>query len=400
MNKFNRKVSIMLDKEIIFGTSNQALIYLTPLISIPIVYSALGEKHYSEIIFIQALVALILILSEFGFTNYLIKTFSKSGSSMQEKVFGSIVSIRLCLTILLIFLAIVLLFATGRLGIIASLLIMPLVCCFDCGSLSIIKGNYERFGILLGCSKLFYILLLLIFVNSEEDLIYFLVISVFHQLPFFLLVHCPSLNFNFKKSFLIIKESFQYFLPKLNQNIYLNIPVLANEFGGISLSNAAVGIPQKIFNACTMILNPITSLIFRDMTISYNKQKMNRFILIGLIFYFFVSLILYKGANLIFDFLIGDGEVTHMVGLFQILVLFLPFTVFNMLLGNSVLLANGKNEVIIFSSFIALVFTLVVLSLNEFIGNDLKFFALLILIPKIIELIIRFYSSIRMRLIF
>ena len=136
------------------------------------------------------------------------------------------------------------------------------------------------------------------------------------------------------------------------------------------------------------------------MTISYKKVKINRFILIGIIFYLFVSVILYQNAYLIFDFLIGNGDLVHMVGLFQILILFLPFTVFQMLLGNSVLLANGKTGVVIVSSSIALICTLIILSCNEYIENDLKLFALLILTPKIIELIIRIYSAVRMRLIF
>jgi PST family polysaccharide transporter len=390
----------MLSKEMVLGTLNQALIYLTPLISIPIVYSALGEKIYSEIIFIQALAALILVLSEFGFSNYLIKNFCGSESGLQDNAFGSIVLIRLCITILLIFVAVIVLFTTDRLGLIALLLFIPLVCCFDCGALSIVKGSYDRFGLLLGCSKLLYIFLLLILVKSEEDLITFVVISVFHQLPFFLVIHKPVLNLKLNQALTTIKGSFHYFLPKLNQNIYLNIPVLANEFVGASLSNSAVGIPQKIFNSCTMILNPISSLIFRDMTLSYKKEKINRLIMIGTVGYFFIGIILHKFSYLIFDFLIGDSEVVPMAGLFQMLVLFLPFMAFNMLLGSSVLLANGKNKVVILSSFIALLFTVFLLSLNEVIGNDLKFVALLILSPKIIELIIRFYSAIKMRLIF
>jgi Na+-driven multidrug efflux pump len=136
------------------------------------------------------------------------------------------------------------------------------------------------------------------------------------------------------------------------------------------------------------------------MTLSYKKEKINRLIIIGTVGYFFIGITLHKFSYLIFDFLIGDSEVVPMAGLFQMLVLFLPLTAFNMLLGSSVLLANGKNKVVILSSFIALLFTVFLLSLNEVIGNDLKFVALLILSPKIIELIIRFYSAIKMRLIF
>ena len=52
-----------MNKEVILGTLSQAIIYLAPIVSIPILFVALGEGIYSQIIFIQALLAIILITS-------------------------------------------------------------------------------------------------------------------------------------------------------------------------------------------------------------------------------------------------------------------------------------------------------------------------------------------------
>ena len=388
-----------MNKEVILGTLSQAIIYLAPIVSIPILFVALGEGIYSQIIFIQALLAIILITSEFGFTNYLIKNFSSHESSSQITVFNEIVSARLLFSIVGIGFSVLLLYVTNRLNLTALLLAVSLVNSFDCGSFAMINRKYERYSLLMGLSKFFYIMLLITFVNSDEDIVKFILISIFHQLPFFLLIHYPNLNFRLIKLSPIVKDSFYYFLPKLNQNLYLNIPVLANEFLGLPFSNASVGIPQKIFNSCTMVLNPLMSLIFRDMSISYNKKKINRLILYTVFSYLFLSLLLYLLAPYILFVLVGDVSSDDMLNIFRILLIFLPLMPVNMILGSSVLLANGQNRIILTTSFTALTLSIVLVLLNNFFEDNLLYITVLILCPKIIEVVLRLIYCIKLRYI-
>jgi PST family polysaccharide transporter len=383
----------------LLGTANQIIIYAVPIISIPLLYRSLGEDYLSDIIFTQALMALLIIFSEFGFNNFFIKNYSRRKEEERTHKFNKILSTKLSITLIALPFVAIFLYLTNRFNITTFLLLSTIISCLDCGPLAIVNRFYEKYSILIAASKISYLLLLVLFVKSSDDIFSYIVITVLHQLPFYLVLYVPRFKLDIRGSLNVCRESVRYFYPKINQNLYLNIPILANEFLNTSLANTVVGIPQKIFNALTMVLNPFLSLIFRDMSVRYSNRRINIIIFLTFIFYCAIAAVLYGFAPLMLR-LLTDTNVDHeMLEIFKILIMFIPFMTINMILGNSVLLANNRVNIITLSSFCALLICALLVLAGAIFQSDIEFMIALILAPKLVELIIRAIYCYRMNLI-
>lgn len=328
-------------KNIIFNLSNLSILQLInillPFIIMPYLIKVLGADLYGLIIFVQILITYFSVIINFGFDISATKQISinRTINFSLSRIVSSIISTKLflflcCIPVLLIlYLSIPILQLHKKLFFFSCIIliadILNLVWYFQ----GIEKMKYLTYINLL--SKSVSTLLVLVFINSEED--YFLIplflngsmiLGNIIGIIFILKNHNidlkrTSLNNIFKE----IKISFPFFFSKASSLILTktNNLVLGLYVGYSSV--AFYDVAEKIIGALIIPFNMLNQAIFPSVSVSKNMQFLKKIIIISFIISLIVYVLLIISSNFLLT-LLGGIEFAlnrHLLYVFGIVII-------------------------------------------------------------------------------
>lgn len=372
------------------GSLAQFTDFAVPLLVLALLARTFELQVLSLLVFNQAIFALINIIVELGQNNYYIQ--SLAGRSMNEIksafwefTYGKAL---IAAPILLI------VFLTGDVTNIAAnhfliFLAQPLVFLCDTKTLCILTERFSHYCLVSITSKLVYLAMSLLLIKQGYPINYILALMVLYPLIIYLPFFPGFIRPSIKAVFFRIRMAKSFFSQKISQNIYLNLPVVFVNYFGTTISPIEVSIPQKIFNAATMMANPILTLNFRDMSERFDKSKFWRFFKIINTCYIFVATSVALASSILLETFLGQQPSEVMLFLLIALVLCLPLSISNAMIGNSIIAAKGHAAFLAKSSFFSLIVCMFLLSLSVLDINLPLIIILSIIIPKVVELLLR-----------
>ena len=209
-----------------------------------------------------------------------------------------------------------------------------------------------RFIVILNLlSKVFFTILIFIFVKTPEDYVFQ---PLFSGLGYVLagvisLIYIKNkLNIkfhfcSFNRIFSSIKDSFDVFINNLMPNLYNSFSVILLGYFGGSCANGLLDAANKFYTICAQFLTVLSRAFFPFL--SRRIDKHNVFVKIKLCLTFFFAIILVLTAKPLIEIVLGESFI-EAVPLLQILGVSLIFHSITNIYGTNFLIIIGKEKLL------------------------------------------------------
>lgn len=340
--KFDNKdiISLVL-KNIASLMSIQILNYLLPLITIPYLIRVLGAEQFGRFSFINSIILLINIVTDFGFNLSATKeiTINKSNKNKVNEIASAVMFIKAILLSFGILIFCLLFIFVQRLE--DNLLIGILCFGVIIGNICLPMWFYQ------GIEKTYYVAIITMIVRLIITVSIFLFISNENDLPFYVLLNSlgyiiigfVSLSLAIRKfklkiyipSKVITRNHFYNGLTVFVSNVFISLyTIVPTLFLGMLTNNTTVGYysaVDKIIKGILGLITPFTQGIYPLVNKLINKSSylgviflrklLKKYFIAGLV----VSLAIYLFSDFIVYLLIGKNsdEVSNILKIFSIL---------------------------------------------------------------------------------
>lgn len=378
--------------------------YLLPLITVPYLVRVLGIEKFGLIMFAQAFITYITIITDYGFNlsaTRQIAIYREEKKKLSE-IFSAVFSIKLLLLLACSIILIVLVFSFDKFydnfkvyffyfGIVIGNVLFPVW---------IFQGleNMRYITLLNLLSKVVFTLLIFVYIKSPDD---FLLAPIFQSLGYiiagsislFIIIKKFEIQLRVPQISLIkyyFADSTPYFISRVSASLYTN----TNTFIiGLVLGNSFVGIytsAEKIFNAITSMYTPLNDALYPYMSKNKNIALFKKIFWAAIVLNTIICLGIGLGSDFIIQLIYGSGfNIT--ADLLKIFALVCFFMVPAILLGYPLLGALGFQKYANYSVVCASILHVILLLLLIPVMNLYLVTALLVF-TQIVVLGIRFYG--------
>ena len=257
-----------------------------PLFLIPYLLYTIGIEKFGIFSFVMAIIMYGVKMSDYGFdlsATYHISLHRENSSKVSE-IFSSVLSIKFLIAIAYIIALTILLFFIDKLYIYKELIFISFGVLFGYlfNPIWLFQGM-ERMRYIMylnGLSKLIFFILVFIFVKSESDLYWLVVLKSLSTLLIGIVgIFVAIKNFNLKFSFqpksrllFYLKDSWYIFTSKFAVEFYttLNIVILGFFVTPLVLGYYAVSV--KIIHAIGNLLEPLTRTVYPYLVKLYKES--------------------------------------------------------------------------------------------------------------------------------
>jgi PST family polysaccharide transporter len=360
----------------------QAFTYILPLLTLPYLVRVIGIELFGVVAFAQSIIMFLNMVVDYGFNLSATKEVSihRENKKKLTEIFSSVMTIKVILIFISLFILSILIFSIEKLRIhwelyyLTSLVIVGQALFPIWYFQGIEKMKYIT--IVNVSSKLFFTILIFIFIQKESDYIY---IPLLNALGFILAgvislyIIFVKLNQNFDFSSLKIKEylknGFHIFLSIISSNTLAVSPTI---FIGIFLDYSLVGYYSAFEKIVTAMKNffyiinqtffPRLSKVFTE-DIKRYKNMWKKLSISTIVFSIIIYVILLFVSKSFIEFYFGSNFVYY-TNVFNILAFTVVlYTIINAL-GLNGLLVAGRNKELSISQIIP---TLIYLTLTPII---------------------------------
>ncbi|MFN1551697.1 oligosaccharide flippase family protein [Vibrio natriegens] len=382
-------------KNIGWYSLSQVISVVVPILVIPIIISYIGVDGYGELAFIQAKIAVLTIISNYGF-ELSAPRWIISGKVCEQKVYATIQQVKISLYFIsaLIFFV---MFGFSFLNVVMVLYGLSVIALPNWYYLS--KQKAKTLATLNAISKFFYLLLILaVFkIKPEIEVIALcLAVSSFGVALYSNLKNIPNLavlfvvDVNLAKK--LIVDGFSFFKSRVAISLYTNMNIIVLGFFGSDFVVGIYTVAEKIYQAIQGLYRPIVNAVYpfllQDFSIAIYRKIftiLNVVNVIGVLFCYIYSSLIVSWFDKV-----NTGEIVEIFNVFLLCILILLPSI---LLGHPYLGAKGKSKFVNDSIVIAAAFHLVMLFLlSVFNLVNAYNIATLVLVTESTVLILRTYK--------
>lgn len=335
----------------------QASNYILPLLILPYLISVIGLDRYGLIVFAQAMIQYLIILSDYGFNLSATKEIAEHQKDMTQvsRIVSSVFIVRSVLTLLgfVLLLALVMFIPKLRVDSLIYLLTYGLVIGNLMFPIWFFQGMERmKYVTLLAISaKLFYFVTLLLLVTTESD---YRIVPLLNSLGMILagMAALIIMRQKFGVRFTIpkfhelknqFKRSSQFFLSRVSAATYSSLNTLVL---GIVTTNEMIAYyvaAEKIFIAMRSACNPLVQTLYPFMSSRKDTDLFKRIFYLSLSLSIIVSGGVYWFSGDIID-LIFKPDMSLTAELLRLFSLIIPVVVASLLLGYPYLAALGHSR--------------------------------------------------------
>ena len=337
--------------------------YILPLLTIPYLVRVLGPDYFGLLAFATATITYIALLTDYGFNLSGTRRISihRENNFKISKIFSAIMIIKLillCIGFLLLILLIELVDKFNSnwevyiltFGVVIGQVLFP-IWLFQ----GIEKMKYITYVNIL--SKLFFTILIFLFVNDESDYIlvpFFNSLGIISGSLFSLYLATEKMGYKFvwpglKLIKFLLIDGWHVFISSMSISLYTVSTIFIL---GLLTNNRTVGefaAVDKIIQAAKGIYNPIAQAIFPMVSRKFHEHRSSGFIFIKkiakIVFLIFLilSLALFFFSNYIVNMILGD-QFTSAVELLKIMAALPLITALSNILGVQVMINIGYKK--------------------------------------------------------
>lgn len=335
----------------------QIFTYLAPLIVIPHLYKNIGLENYGLFAFSNSFIFYFIIFIDFGFQLYATKKLAANRENKKyvNKLFTAVMLIKTFFLIFtfLTFIILVHSFSIFKENILLFYLAFSQVVGFYFLPIWIFQG-FERIRpltIINSTSKVVFILSILIFINSKDDILIVQALNSFTIL-FYGIISFIFAKYYFKIKFqkvsrafciTIFKKSSIFFASRVATSLYTVTNTVALGLLGGPIDVGIYSVAEKFYFGIQNLLQPITSALYPYIAASKNVSIIKRLIFPSSLFFALGCVIAIIFAPELLSLLITDIDPVT-INVFIILVLVLILTFPSLLLGFPVTAALGHDK--------------------------------------------------------
>ena len=354
--------------------------YLIPILEIPILAKALGVNEYGHVLLVQTTALLCSLVVEYGFSlsgSRQIALCSKSEKWKLSRIYGSIVSAKIILSIIITAVLVFVFLCAGKRIDLQSVL---------WGYLYFVAFGFSNAWLFQGFEKLTFVVLFELFMRFSGLLVLYVVMTFFADAATALMIMSlfaisntfVGINLakklvgpcilDFKSGVTQIKTGFHGFIYKSSNNIMLSAgPALVGVMCG-QTAVAKFAPAEKIIKAAVGLVGPVLIGLYpflsrKLLQSSVINLKLSAFIVVGLFFIGVVgALIIFYMGEFLVDVMLGEGFEQSVV-LLKLFAVIIPFRMMNQAMGLTVFMPLGKDRILsaclVFFSMTSLIFAAV-----------------------------------------
>lgn len=353
------------NKNFLYSSGYQILLYLIPLISTPYISRTLGVENVGIYSYTYSIVYYFMLASMLGINNYATRTLSKLIENKKEfnKKFNSIYFLQLILVCIfsIIYIIFTTLYKYEYTDIMKIQFIYLISVAFDINwlffSLEKFKITVSRNAII----KLLSLILILLFIKTKNDLWkYTLIMSgstLLSQLFLwpFAIKEVRFQKVEFKNILANLKPCLILFIPVISYSIYR---VMDKTMLGIFSSNFELGnyeMAEKIINIPISIVTALGTVMLPNMSKKTERQIKENIIDTFELSYFIIIPVIIGLLIVADDFSLAffGAEYTKSGSLLKILSITLLFSATSNVIRNCYLIPTGKDKIYVISTSIA-----------------------------------------------
>lgn len=372
----------------------------------------LGSENYGLVTWLDSIIQYFIMLINFGFNIYAAKyVIEKDGDNNKlNELISSVLTIKAFLFLFSILLIFGLTFFDSFSSYRFFLLIFIL-----CGIGEVLfpiwffqgKENLKPATIIVFCSRILIVVFTYLFIKTEHDSLYYIIILVISSLVMGIsgiMYMLKNYNLKFivvpiKKLYAYCKESFPFFL-----GMFLS---LVFNFGSIFFIGKFCGMNEVAgFDVCLKIVLvsviPIETLrqaIFPTLSRNKDKKMLKRIIKLTIIYGIISTILIYSFSEILIG-LFGGDSVSSYTHILKKLVLVVPFMSLTFILGSCSLIAFGYyrefNKSLIYTSII---YFFILILLYSFNMNSLILIVYLRVFADILLLAFRIFYIIKKKVL-
>lgn len=400
---------ISLNKRVLKNASYLSLMevvnLITPFIALPYIISTIGLNNYGKIAYVRSIVAIIILIVNWGIDTYIIRDVSMNRNDKRE--LGRVI---LSVTIIKTFLAVL---CVSIFAVISHYVIffqgekLLIVCCLT----DLITHIFVPVWFFQGIEKMgyltvfkfislsLYLLLIFLFLHSESD--YWLIplfqnigVSITSVVAIYIIffkekVQLAIPTIRYVKDIFI--RSFPFFVSRAVNTLNSYI---AKIVAGTCLTMETVSfldIGQKIISVAEVPSRMLNQAIYPSISHSKNLKELKKYYRLFIILSLLITILVFAFSPLAVEFFTSNNH-RDVIIITRILCLYLLFSSLTPFLGTSVLIAFGYekefNISVILSSFITISCYALVLLFKIY---SVEFFALILCVSELFIFTMRMY---------
>ncbi|ENP8456978.1 oligosaccharide flippase family protein [Photobacterium damselae] len=386
---------------------------IIPFVSYPYLIRVFGSEEFGKILYIQSCSLLFLIIVDFGFNLSAVRDVSifRDDKEKLDQLVSNVLAIKIFIVMLgALVLSFYLLFSNKN-DIENKMYVLTYVYCV--GNAIFIQWYYQGVekmqipAIISVIIKIVMLMMIFIFVRDKNDILEY--IAIYSGSAFFIglvsvlyaMCYCCFRlrvpNYKLMRSFFY--ESFPFFLSRFSGIFILRItPIIIGRYIGIQFV-AYYDLAEKLVNMLLTPLNIINQVIYPNVAKTKNIALVMRVIKV----IFPLCMICYIISFFVSPYFIevfAGNEMLFSANIFQITSLLLPIASLNYLLGNCVLIVNGKVDEFNKSVFFGFVFYVLYMScIYSFDFFDINFIVFGVVINSVFILLFRVFFILKTPLI-
>ena len=389
MNKISLSIKKIFFKNFFNLSLNQGTNIVVALISTPILFQNLGEDNFGIINLCLSIISIMNIMVSYGYHlngPKRVAIFKRENKKISDLV-NEIVSTRLLISILLVITMIIVSLLFDFFSGYRVVLFFSLICLFREALLPdfYLQGmdNFFHVAVTNSLSKIIYLILILIFINSPKDsyLVYFFfgISSIFVSLSYWTNIYLKRDLIWFRTNFFIVfknlKENFKFFLSSIAGHISLHgaILLLANfvqnsELGKFALAHRVAFLVRMIPTFFIQsILQKASVLNISDS--SSLKKTLNKYYIVGLLITLIVAFLFIIFSKYIIyilsgEFILLSQQILNILG-------FIPFLAMLNFKNMINILVDEKQDVLYKSTWISSIIMLITCAIGCFYNGSI-----------------------------
>ena len=367
-------------KDYLFMGLNQIALFILPILIIPFLLPIIGKTYFSIILITNSVSSFFLIFIDFGISYYGTKRISVLKKTHTVIPFVNIQILKFLLVLVGLIPFMIINFFVQSSFYLNFIIVYYLAISFQ-GILPLwyFQGtsNFLKITFTNIVNKVFLFVLIILFINEENDWInysYFLLISNFFGFLLSLYYVYKFQKFSLKLvKFNLVKKyffkSFNYFRFNLISTIYISLgPALMSTLKFDPVIIADYGIAEKIVRGVRYVFTPLTKVLYPYLSKTYLKSKelyYNKFtktLILVTILSSLICLIVFYFSVDIAKFMVKEDydSTSKIINSFSLLIIF--GTLSNVFISLGLMATskiNNSNNLIVLASVIYLIFILI-----------------------------------------
>ncbi|PTO68219.1 hypothetical protein CWO03_22760 [Vibrio splendidus] len=392
----------------------QALTYVVPLLTIPVIINAVGVSNFGLVTFSQSFLMFFYLLIDFGFSISSTKEFSLAKNDNDiSYILSNLLVAKLILSLVSFFVLCLLLYLVPAFKENYLLHLLSYLWVLGQGFSPIWyfqgRESIKLYTLVQAVGKLIYLISIFLFIKTIDDYIYIplingmtvILITIYLYYAIFSkdMIKLSLLSVTKNSVMLVIKNSSKFFLSRVSVVLYSTANVF---FLGIHSTPIAVGyyaVAEKVYIAVQSLASPVVQVLYPHMCKTKDVVFFKKALLISLLSVLIVAGIVVYFSNFFVSFISASNASDVSVQTLKILMCAVTFSVTSMLIGYPLLGALGypnyANNSVIFSS----VFHLIALAVL-YVSNLLSPYSLaaLVVITQSVDCLYRVYFVRQLRL--